>query len=107
TSNRNADKLIMKRRTLREYILEVRDANEEAISEKYLVAHLFEDARFFLERAKEYERVNISISRRYIRTALIAAFAGLEAFINTLCEIGAAQPEDDWDLPEQAEIEEK
>ncbi len=78
--------------------------HEEAFSEKYLVDHLFEDAKYFLHEAEEYERTNVLICRRYIRAAVISAFAGLEGFVNTLCEIGAEHPAD-WGLLEQALVE--
>ncbi len=57
----------MKRRTLRDALLEIRRENEEVFSEKYLVHHLFVDATYFLETAKEYERTNLLISRRESR----------------------------------------
>ena len=60
----------MKRRTLRDAILEVRKEDDETFSEKYLVVHLSEDAKYFLKTAKEYEGTNVLISRRYIRAAI-------------------------------------
>jgi hypothetical protein len=95
----------MKKRTLEDALREVINPDDEALSEKYLVTHLFEDAKYFLERGKEYEQTNVLILRRYLRAAVISAFAGLEAFVNTLCEISAENWDGDWGLSERALVE--
>ena len=93
----------MRRQTFKDILPEARQEIEEALSEKNLIIHLFEDATYFLEKAQKYERTNVLISRRYIRVAVISAFAGLEALVNTLCEIAADHPPpQEWGLPEQA-----
>ena len=95
----------MKRRTLRDALLEIRQENEEVFSEKYVVDHLFEDAKYFLETAKEYEKTNVLISRRYVRATVISAFAGLEALVNTFCHI--ISEHGDLELHEQAFVQEQ
>jgi len=98
-------RIVMKRRTLRDALLEIRQENEEVFSEKYLVNHLFEDAKYFLETAKEYEKTNVLISRRYVRATVISAFAGLEALVNTFCQIMSEHG--DLELHERAFVQEQ
>lgn len=95
----------MKRRALRDALFEIRRENEEVFSEKYLIHHLFEDAKYFLEAAKEHEQTNVLISRRYVRAAVISAFAGLEALVNTFCELIAERG--DLELHERAFAQER
>ena len=52
--------------------------------EDFQVNHLFEDSNCFLELAKEHEGKDPVTARRYVRAAIVTAFAALEAFVNTL-----------------------
>jgi hypothetical protein len=73
--------------------------------EDFLVNHLFEDSKCFLELAKEHEGRDPVSACRYVRASIVTAFAALEAFVNTLLVI----LEDAWELElhESAFMQEK
>jgi hypothetical protein len=73
--------------------------------EDFLVGHLFEDSKCFLELAKEHEGKDPVGARRYVRASIVTAYAALEALVNTLLVI----LQDTWDLElhESAFMQEK
>jgi hypothetical protein len=73
--------------------------------EDFLVGHLFEDSRYFLELAKGHERKDPVSARRYVRASVVMAFAALEALVNTFLLI--LENDADLELHERAFIEEK
>ena len=79
--------------------------DSEFHSERYLIHHLFQDAQYFLDVAKEQEELNVLMSRRYLRAAVISAYTALEAWVNTVFEILARVG--DLELHERAFVEER
>lgn len=73
--------------------------------EDFLVNHLFEDSKCFLELAKEHEGKDPVAARRYVRASIVTAFAALEALVNTLLVI--LEEADDLELHERAFIQER
>jgi hypothetical protein len=73
--------------------------------EDFLVNHLFEDSKCFLELAKEHEGKDPVTARRYVRASIVTAYAALEAFVNAMLVI----LEDAWELElhESAFMQEK
>ena len=51
--------------------------------EAFVIQHLFEDSKFFLEAAQESVGRDEKKTRRNIRASIISAFAALEALVNT------------------------
>ncbi len=73
--------------------------------EAFVVNHLFEDSKFFLQEAERLQDQDSHTMRRYIRAPIITAFAAVEALLNHLLfMLGEA---DDLELVERAFIEEK
>jgi len=58
---------------------------ETALPDAYPVEHLFEDAKYFLHAARQYEATHEEKSRRYVRACIVTAFTALEAWANFLC----------------------
>jgi hypothetical protein len=75
--------------------------------ETFIVNHLFEDAEFFLEQAKELREKDAYAARRYIRASIITGFAALEAFLNMMLYGYLIDEEHELELVERALVEEK
>jgi len=75
--------------------------------ETFIVNHLFEDAEFFLEQAKELREKDAHGARRYIRASIITGFAALEAFLNMTLYGYLIDEERELELVERAFAEEK
>lgn len=70
-----------------------------------LVKELLDDAKYFLDLARNHKNRDDSRTRTYARAAIITAFAALESWINFLCwvtaEHGDIQPHEEAFLREQ------
>jgi hypothetical protein len=73
--------------------------------EAFVVNHLFEDSKFFLEEAKKLQDQHPHTMRRYIRASIITAFAAVEALLNTMLFV--LEEDEDLELVERAFIQEK
>jgi len=73
--------------------------------EDFLVNHLFEDSKFFLEEAKNHDGKDQQKARTYIRASVITSFAALEALVNALLTL--IDTVEDLDLHERAFVQEK
>lgn len=77
----------------------------ETAEDTLVIDDLFEDSKYFLEKARKHEDTNQPATRRYLRASVITSFAALEAYVNTMLFIleGFA----DLELHERAFAQEK